>query len=105
MHVHVDGAGQDVQAAGVERLARRRHGVVAPTASDRAVLDRDAGRDDAVRRHDVAAVDDEIGRAHRMASSSQHGPAAVDRQVDAGDLARHVAGQEQAGVGDVAVAS
>src|SRR5688572_7219075 len=36
--------------------------------------------------------------------SSQHRPAAVDRQVDAGDLARGVARQEQAGIGDVDVA-
>src|SRR5262249_60146323 len=35
---------------------------------------------------------------------SQHRPAAVDRQVDAGDLARHVARQEQAGIGDVDIA-
>ncbi len=31
------------------------------------------------------------------------GPAAIDRQVDAGDLARDVAGEEQAGIGDVVV--
>src|SRR5271163_40183 len=36
---------------------------------------------------------------------SQHGPAAVDRKIDAGDLARRVAGKEQAGIGDVAVDS
>src|SRR5205807_6861889 len=34
---------------------------------------------------------------------SQHRPTAVDRQVDAGDLARRVARQEQTGVGDVHV--
>src|SRR5579863_4399486 len=36
-------------------------------------------------------------------SSSQHRPAAVDGQVHAGDLARHIAGEKQAGVGDVLV--
>src|SRR5580698_1240030 len=36
-------------------------------------------------------------------SPSQHRPAAIDRQVDAGDLARHVAGKKQTGVGDVVV--
>src|SRR5579864_2020107 len=36
-------------------------------------------------------------------SSSQHRPAAIDRQVHAGDLARDVAGEKQAGVGDVLV--
>src|SRR5262249_44965753 len=36
-------------------------------------------------------------------AASQHGPAAVDRQVDAGDLARGVAGEEQTGVGDIGV--
>src|SRR5579863_3770543 len=35
--------------------------------------------------------------------SSQHRPAAVDRQVDAGDLARDVACKKQASVGDVLV--
>src|SRR5712691_7887467 len=39
-----------------------------------------------------------------MVEPSQHRPAAVDRQVDAGDLARGVARQEQAGIGDVDVA-
>ena len=39
-----------------------------------------------------------------IVGSSQHGPAAIDRKVDAGDLARCVAGEEQAGVGDVGVA-
>src|SRR4051812_45571873 len=38
-----------------------------------------------------------------VASSSEHCPATVDRQVHARDLARDVAGEEQAGVGDVAV--
>src|SRR5271154_545674 len=36
-------------------------------------------------------------------SSSQHRPAAVDRQIDAGDLARDVAGEEETGVGDVLI--
>src|SRR5512135_2963075 len=36
-------------------------------------------------------------------ASSQHRPAAIDRQVDAGDLARHVAGKKQTGVGDILV--
>src|SRR5579863_4491923 len=35
--------------------------------------------------------------------SSQHRPAAIDRQVDASDLARYVACEKQAGVGDVLV--
>src|ERR1700722_10218430 len=35
--------------------------------------------------------------------SSQHRPAAVDRQVDTGDLARDVAGKKQTGVGDVII--
>src|SRR5580692_10157211 len=35
--------------------------------------------------------------------SSQHRPAAIDRQVDTGDLARDVAGEKQTGVGDVVV--
>src|SRR5262245_46851515 len=39
-----------------------------------------------------------------MSVPSQHRPATVDRQVDAGDLARGVAGQEQAGIGDIDVA-
>src|SRR6478735_5229166 len=38
-----------------------------------------------------------------MVGSSQHGPAAIDGKVDAGDLARSVARQEQAGVGDISV--
>src|SRR5262245_4837945 len=38
-----------------------------------------------------------------MASSSQHRPAAIDREVDAGDLARGVACKKQARVCDVAV--
>src|SRR3981081_750746 len=33
--------------------------------------------------------------------SSQHGPTAVDRKIDAGDLALGVACQEQAGIGDI----
>src|SRR5271168_3995969 len=35
--------------------------------------------------------------------SSQHRPAAVDRQVDTGDLARDVARKKQTGVGDVVI--
>src|SRR5712692_5817853 len=35
---------------------------------------------------------------------SQHRPAAVDRKVDAGDLARGVTGEKQAGIGDVDIA-
>src|SRR3954467_9179648 len=38
-----------------------------------------------------------------FSSCSEHGPAAIDRQVHAGDLARHVAGEKQAGVGDILV--
>src|SRR5438477_1215188 len=38
-----------------------------------------------------------------MPLSSQHGPAAVHRQIGTGDLARDVAGQEQAGVGDIRI--
>src|SRR5215470_14329048 len=34
---------------------------------------------------------------------SQHRPAAIDRQVDTGDLARGVARQEQAGIGHVGI--
>src|SRR5207249_2256856 len=40
-----------------------------------------------------------------MPASSQHGPAAVHGQIRAGDLARDVARQEQAGVGDVGIES
>src|SRR5260370_1269648 len=36
-------------------------------------------------------------------SASQHGPAAIDGKIDAGDLARDVAREEQAGIGDVGV--
>src|ERR1700685_4008454 len=35
--------------------------------------------------------------------SSQHRPAAIDRQVNTGDLARDVAGEKQTGVGDVVI--
>ena len=42
MHMHVDGARQDMQAGGVERLARRRHGFVGADRKDTAVLDGDA---------------------------------------------------------------
>src|SRR6185436_1861014 len=38
-----------------------------------------------------------------LTATSQHCPAAVDRQVDAGDLPRHVAGEKQAGIGDIDV--
>src|ERR1700704_6527042 len=38
-----------------------------------------------------------------MPASSQHSPAAVDRQIGPGDLARDVARQEQASVGDIRV--
>src|SRR5215471_17262407 len=37
------------------------------------------------------------------APPSQHRPAAVDRQVDTGDLARGIARQEQTGMGDVGI--
>ena len=103
MHMHVDRAGQHVQAGSVERLARGRHRLVGADRDDVAVLDRDARRrSTASGRDDLAAADDEIG-CRSSCRSSQHGPAAVDRQVDAGDLARHVAREEQAGIGDVAV--
>src|SRR5712691_754917 len=42
--------------------------------------------------------------AEVMIALSQHRPAAVDRKIDAGDLARGIARQEQAGIGDVDVA-
>ena len=45
MHMHVDGAGQHMEAAGVERLARRRHRFGSADRENSAVLDRDAGRE------------------------------------------------------------
>ncbi len=64
MHMHVDGAGKDMQPARVELLARRRHRRGSAHRQDRAVLDCDVGIDDAVGRHDLAAANDEIGRGH-----------------------------------------
>ena len=65
MHVHVDGAGQDVESARVERLACRRHRRLGPDRDDVPVMDGDAGLDDGIGRHHLAAVNDEISRGHR----------------------------------------
>ena len=64
VHVHIDRAGQHVHALGVERLARLRHRRVGTDRENQAVLDGDARLDDAVRRHHLAAADDEIGLHH-----------------------------------------
>ena len=58
-----------------------------------------------VARHHGAVADDEIGGrgGHCGVGPHRHRPAAVDRKVDAGDLAGHVAGEKQAGIGDVGV--
>src|SRR5450432_709129 len=42
-------------------------------------------------------------RSAVVIGTSQHGPTAIDRKIDAGDLTRHVARQEQAGVRHVRI--
>ena len=59
--MHVDGAGENVQAARIEGIARERHRLVGADCDDAAVLDRDAGGDRAVMRHHRAVADDEVG--------------------------------------------
>ena len=54
MHLGVDNAGQDVQAAGIEALGGGRPAQVAERRNP-AVPDPDIGRDPAHRRHDRAA--------------------------------------------------
>ena len=61
MHVHVDGARQNMQAGGVEGFARRRHGFVGADRKNTAVLDRDAADNRRVRRYDRAVANDQIG--------------------------------------------
>ena len=65
MHVHVDGAGQDMKSACVKRLARSRHHRIRPDRDNVTVVDGNAGIDDGLGRHDPAAAYDEISRAHR----------------------------------------
>ncbi len=80
MHVHIDGARQDMQTAGVESLRACGMASAAPTGQHAAILDRQARVDNAVGRHDLAIMDDEIGVHDRSSCyPSQHGPAAVDR--------------------------
>ena len=105
MHVNVDRAGQDMQPGRIQRFARRRHRLRRADGVDLAVLDRDAGA--------IASASGETIVPPLMTRStfsdivmhlpSQHRPAAVDRQVDAGDLARYVAGEKKTGIGDVVI--
>jgi hypothetical protein len=74
MHVHVDGAGQNVQAARIEGLARERHRLVGADRDDAAVLDRDAGCDHAVMRHHRAVADDEVGGGAAIAGQLTASP-------------------------------
>ena len=60
VHVHIDGAGQHVQALRVERLARWRHRLIGADRDNDSILDGNAGIDDGVRRDHPAAADDEI---------------------------------------------
>ena len=69
MDVNVDGAGQNMQPARIQRLPGRRHRLRRTDRMDQAVLDRDAGVIAGVRRDDRAAIDDEIDRVgHDRAS-------------------------------------
>src|SRR4029079_1081954 len=43
-------------------------------------------------------------RSAVVIGASQHRPAAIDGQIDSGDLARCIAGKEQAGIGNVDIA-
>lgn len=61
MHMHIDRARQDMEPLRVQHLARRRHRLVRADDHDHAVLDRNAGIDDGIRRHDLAAADNKIG--------------------------------------------
>src|SRR5260221_4701313 len=60
-------------------------------------------------RH-LLQLDEGIGMRARAGSrskhhaASQHRPTAIDWQVDAGDLARNIAGEKQASIGDVGIA-
>src|SRR5579871_5188205 len=64
MHMRVDPAGEDVQAAGIDlRRAGARDG--AAQFDNRAVGDGDIALDDAVRRDDLSAPDYKVKYRHR----------------------------------------
>ena len=76
MNMHVDGAGQDMQARGVERFDGRGHGRVVADGDDKTILDGDAGDEIGVRRHHRAVANDEIGDhgfPHRLAQPPSTG--------------------------------
>ena len=72
MHVNVDGTGQDMHAARIQRFARRRHRFWRADRMDFSVLDRDAGANFRIRRDEDAAVDDEIDFVRICHGSSPH---------------------------------
>ena len=75
MHLAVDHAGQDVQAAAVDRLAGRRLAEIADRG-DASVRDADVAQAVAVMVDDGAACQDEVvGRRHAVASGSCRGSA------------------------------
>ncbi len=76
MHMHVDGAGQHMQAGGIDGLASRR-GIAsgAPTARILPSLIATLASNHGIGRDDVAAVDDEIGRVAHQRRPSRHRPA------------------------------
>ncbi len=69
--MHVDRAGENMQARDVDGLARRRHRVGSANAENLAVLDRHGGIDHGVWRDDLAALEDEVGGG---AHSAAHPP-------------------------------
>ena len=81
MHVIVDRAGQHVKPPRVERLRGLRHDRVVADRDHPAVLDGDAGVDDAVGRDYLARSDNEIGRRSSSAPHSMAQPPSTGRSM------------------------
>ena len=74
MHMHVDRAGQDMEAGGIERLARGRHRLLRADRENFSVLHGDARRKGRIRRHHHAVANDEIGCGHGIPHSIAQPP-------------------------------
>src|SRR5271154_6252238 len=103
MHVDVDGPRENMQSSSIERLPGRRHSLRCTDRQHASIFDGDARCNNGIVGDDVAVMNNKISGHDGHRASSQHSPAAVDREINAGDLARGVAGEKKAGVGYIAV--